>query len=369
MIDTPVNLIDLISAEIGPPKRVGRRPYWHCPFHEDRTPSLTLLPDGRRWKCFGACGKSGDAIDWVRERRGCSFPEALATLNAQTSVSCVVSTPTAIVPDAPKKAEAPKGKWQTQAGQIVDVCVRQLHSRAGESARVYLHNRGLKADTIREWMIGFNPRGGYLHGLFVFAGISIPWFVGEFVHSIKIRRLDSDERYACVPGSCPAGLFLGQVIVPGLPCLVVEGEFDALIGWQEARDLVNVVTLGSADRSLDLLALEQLLPSPRVHLCYDSDQAGKRGAGRWDGLSARLRVCPLPKGKDLNEFFLLGGDVRKWVGSVLYGNSTQPTLHPTLSHNGQPDNDLRVGLGTLRHPTPDAGIASCSTTLKEGAPC
>lgn len=54
-----------------------------CPFHSERTPSFFVFRDKGRWFCFGGCG-GGDAIDFVRRVRGCSFPEALAFLGIES---------------------------------------------------------------------------------------------------------------------------------------------------------------------------------------------------------------------------------------------------------------------------------------------
>lgn len=48
-----------------------------CPFHADKTPSFGVK--GNRGKCF-SCGWSGDPIDFVRERDGVSFVDAVKRL-------------------------------------------------------------------------------------------------------------------------------------------------------------------------------------------------------------------------------------------------------------------------------------------------
>lgn len=35
-----------------------------CPFHEEKTPSFTVFPDGK-WRCFGACDRRGDILDLI----------------------------------------------------------------------------------------------------------------------------------------------------------------------------------------------------------------------------------------------------------------------------------------------------------------
>jgi hypothetical protein len=187
--------------------------------------------------------------------------------------------------------------------------------------------------------------------LLVHRGVTIPWFDAGSVRSIKVRRPHHKLKYVCVHGGSPRGLFLSQAIVPGLPALVVEGEFDALLGWQEFRDLVNVVTLGSASRRPDALTLRQLVVSSQILLCYDEDEAGVRGIKRWQGLSGRTRVCSLPCGKDLTEFFLLGGDLRGWIGSRLLKNHSYPTRHSTVEPTALPHNGLRVTEGRRQHST------------------
>lgn len=48
-----------------------------CPFHTDKTPSLSVK--NGRFKCF-SCGASGSIIDFVRQMYGLSFRDAVARL-------------------------------------------------------------------------------------------------------------------------------------------------------------------------------------------------------------------------------------------------------------------------------------------------
>ena len=50
-----------------------------CPFHSERSPSFQVVPARGFFHCFG-CGKSGDAFQWLMEREGLTFPEALDQL-------------------------------------------------------------------------------------------------------------------------------------------------------------------------------------------------------------------------------------------------------------------------------------------------
>jgi|GEM_PF-4001727 len=75
-----VDLRAMIARDLGPQAKGGK---WYCPFHSDcNNPNLSVSPNGQRWVCW-ACGAKGDAIDWLRERRGMSFVEAAAELGIQ----------------------------------------------------------------------------------------------------------------------------------------------------------------------------------------------------------------------------------------------------------------------------------------------
>jgi hypothetical protein len=49
-----------------------------CPFHEDKDPSMKLYKDNRV-HCF-SCNKSWDTIDFIKEREGITFQEAVKRL-------------------------------------------------------------------------------------------------------------------------------------------------------------------------------------------------------------------------------------------------------------------------------------------------
>ena len=313
---TGSSLADLITGDIGPPQKHSRQPFWHCPFHDDRTPSLTITPDLRHWKCFG-CGRSGDAIDWVMSRTGCSFREAVAQLGGR-------------LPDRKPQAAAtgrkqlrrspptPDPDWRIKAEAIAADCANALTSPEAIRARVWLINRGLRPETLARWRIGYNAREGTRCGLWLERGITIPWSLRGVVTAINVRRPRGAEKYKLVKGSARQGLFLGDEIVPGRPTLVVEGEFDTLLGWQAVGDLINIATLGSATARPDRLAIQQLITSPIILIAYDSDSAGQRGADLWQAMTARVHRVPIPSGKDLTEFHQRGGDIGRWMRGQLW---------------------------------------------------
>jgi len=66
-------ITDLVQAT-----KHGKNFTAHCPFHEDRSPSLTIYPDNH-FHCF-SCNRHGDAIELVMQLQGVPFVEAVRRL-------------------------------------------------------------------------------------------------------------------------------------------------------------------------------------------------------------------------------------------------------------------------------------------------
>ncbi len=108
-------------------RRAGRRFVGFCSFHDDRrTPSLVVFPESGRWWCFGACNGGGDVFDFVMRAEGVPFPEAAEVYHA-----ALLSNPKALA---------------------------------------YATSRGLDADTVGEFRLGY--AAGRLERYLAFRGWS-----------------------------------------------------------------------------------------------------------------------------------------------------------------------------------------------------
>ena len=67
-------------------KKTGKNLSACCPFHKEKSPSFTVNEDKGFFYCFG-CGASGNAIDFVMEHDGLSFPAAIEAINGNLSPS------------------------------------------------------------------------------------------------------------------------------------------------------------------------------------------------------------------------------------------------------------------------------------------
>lgn len=68
----------------------GRSGYAVCPFHNEKTGSLSVK--GGRFKCFG-CGAGGDVIDFTMKYFGIDFRQALLKLDTDFSLHVFTDAP------------------------------------------------------------------------------------------------------------------------------------------------------------------------------------------------------------------------------------------------------------------------------------
>ncbi len=69
------NIVEVIGDYVTL-KRKGVNYQACCPFHNEKTPSFVVSPAKGLFKCFG-CGKAGNAVTFVMEHEGVTYPEAL----------------------------------------------------------------------------------------------------------------------------------------------------------------------------------------------------------------------------------------------------------------------------------------------------
>ena len=141
-----------------------------CPWHEDKTPSLSVDREKGLYNCFG-CGESGDAFDLVEKMKGYNFKDALNYLKSyipsiNTQISKDEKDSGALEEAAPEDhstsmKEETKGELQTGAGSAgfnLNTISEYYHKRLYENPKAidYLKQRGFKTPELYErYQIGF----------------------------------------------------------------------------------------------------------------------------------------------------------------------------------------------------------------------
>ncbi len=143
------DIVDIIGEAV-PLKKSGREYKANCPFHEERTPSFYVVPGKGFYKCFG-CGKSGDVFNFVMERMGMDFVEAVKFVAARSGVE-VVERHRGRPEDDPHRPlyEISAFAQSWFRSQLLDDTV-------GVQARAYLEGRGIGAEVAERFGLGFAP--------------------------------------------------------------------------------------------------------------------------------------------------------------------------------------------------------------------
>lgn len=140
------DIVELIGARV-PLKKQGKEYKACCPFHGEKTPSFTVVPDKQFYHCFG-CGAHGTALGFLMDHDHLSFIEAIEDLAARVGLE---------VPreDQASARPAPTDGLFEMLEKTTELYRREL--RASERARDYFKARGLTGDTAANFSLGYAP--------------------------------------------------------------------------------------------------------------------------------------------------------------------------------------------------------------------
>lgn len=100
-----VRIQDLVAEYTGLGKEQNGKFMVRCPFHMENNPSMVVRIHKKSFKCY-ACGVAGDVFGFVMEMTGCSFYEALTSLEARAGISPPTQYNSSAKPFTPKSKSA-----------------------------------------------------------------------------------------------------------------------------------------------------------------------------------------------------------------------------------------------------------------------
>lgn len=372
-------ILDLLQEDGIQPRRVGGQHggEYHspCPFCSGRDRfacwplAETALGGGRGW-CRGGsaagngCDWKGDAVQYLRDRRGMTFAEAKEYLGLRDfEVRRPAGGPItrqAAPAWTPILAEAPPELWRTKGSAFVAHCEAELARRP--AALEWLAVRGLPGPVARKYRLGFHvvdngevayrplsswgldgPRkpDGREACFVLLPGLVIPNFdAAGVLHKLKVREFEgapwpkwaSGDKYREVKGSNQRYSVYGQ----GRDvAVVVETELDAMMLAERVGDIAVCMSTGSAQRKPDADAADRLRSARLVLNALDADAAGAKAAWSWWAREfPNAKRWPVPKnmGKDPGDLARAGVDVRLWVEAGIRAHA--PALLAVMEPRG-----------------------------------
>lgn len=344
-IKNRLNIVDILGEYIRLDK-AGTNYKARCPFHNEKSPSFMVSEEKQIWHCFG-CQKGGDIFGFVMEMEGLEFKEALKLLADKAGVEL-------------KRYDGKSEVNKNRIFEILEITTKfyeyQLWEGPGKVKILsYLRERGLKDETIRDFRLGYAPKGwenilkfltsrGYAveeifrSGLLVEKNkeslqttnykLQTTKYYDRFRERIMFPVADTngkvvgfsarvtpgqDESQAKYINTPETEVYHKSKVLYGIDrakseikqkngVLLVEGNLDVLAASQAG--IKNVVAVSGTALTSDHLGVIKRYAN-KVEMCFDMDNAGEAATKKSMKLcfekDVQARVVELPSGKDVAE--------------------------------------------------------------------
>lgn len=324
LIRSRIDIVELVGQRVHL-KKSGKDWKGLCPFHDDRNPSFHVSPGKGIYKCY-SCGAGGDVFTWVMETERVDFPEALRLLAQQAGV------------ELKKRDRREPSVIEAQELAMAEALsfFREQISKSS-AAREYCQGRGLDADVLDAWEIGYAPdvnaalathlqkkglnlalcrdlflvdkdtSGGYFdrfRGRLMFPirdeRGKLVAFGGRILGDGQPKYINSSDTPVYNKGRVLYGMDRAKASMSEAGrATLVEGYLD-VIACHRAGVTTAVASLGTSLSEDHVRLLKRWCQE--VVVLYDSDTAGQKAASRaCELLSAaglKARVALVPEGKD-----------------------------------------------------------------------
>ena len=334
------DIYSVVSRYVPLTQKSGR--YWgRCPFHNEKTASFCVSPDKGFFYCFG-CGAGGNVFKFLSLIENISYFEAVKLQAERLGIDLPTQR---YSPEQDRQRREQKVLFQINetAQDFYHECL--IKTARGEIGRKYFAGRGITAETIQTFKLGYAPdewenllpqltRRDFTAQQIESVGLiakrkNSSGYYDRFRARVIIPIADERGRVVGFGGrilgnadeSTPKYLntpetpiFNKRKILFGLDksaraintagcAIVVEGYMDAISLF--GAGVQNVVaTLGTAftpDHAKLLLRYAR-----KIIFCYDSDEAGQRATIRAlpivQTAGAEVFIVQVPDGKDPDDF-------------------------------------------------------------------
>ena len=335
------NIVDVVS-EFVTLRKAGINYKGLCPFHDDKTPSFMVSPTKGICHCF-ACGKGGNAVNFLMEHEQISYPDALRWLAKKYNIEIQERELSAEEKQQATDRESMFIVNEWAKNYFIDILKKNPDGQA--IGLQYFRSRGIRDDIIEKFKLGYAlPKRDALSKAAVAAGykadylvktglcyrkdngelvdryagrVIFPWFsVSGKVNAFGGRLLDSrtkgvQQKYVNSPESDIFhkerelyGLFQAKrEIAKQDHVYMVEGYTDVIAMHQ--CGICNVVANSGTALSIhQVRALHRF--TPNITLLYDGDEAGIHAAMRGTDMllseGMNIKVLLLPDGDDPDSF-------------------------------------------------------------------
>ncbi len=331
------DIVDVASKYMTLNRRGGS--FWACcPFHNEKTPSFSIKPDGQFYKCFG-CGESGNVITLVMKLENVDFLTALEMLAKNAGLEM----PTSEEGEEMRRKKHERDRMYQILKLTSEFYFNNLKNNPNTPQAKYLLGRGINDEMINKFQIGaslnfddlpkFLLKQGFKveeivaagvvgkgdYGLYDFYGgrLMFPIFNGfGDVVAFSGRSVEASPEHTKYKNTPQTLIFNKSEILFGYNFLrdlkrqhmldtvvIVEGHIDVIMCHQAG--ITNTIgCMGTALTTLHARKLKQLVDD--VILCLDGDSAGNNATYKaidtLKEVGLNVRVVRLSGAKDPDEY-------------------------------------------------------------------
>ncbi|MFT5831703.1 MAG: DNA primase [Candidatus Paceibacteria bacterium] len=330
-IKDKLSIVDIITPYVELHK-AGKNYKGKSPFSAEKTPSFYVSPDRGMYYCFST-SQGGDMFNFIQAMEGVDFKEALVQLADKAGIELVKEDP---------KKRTERDRWHAALEDATKFYQSELEKET--EAYQYLKDRGVTAQTVAAWQIGYAPgppKGGWRE---VKDALEPKGYTAEELLTVGLIKkteggkepFDVFRDRIVFPMSDTSGkvvAFSGRILHPNDKApkyvnspetplykksdllygydkaktgirtlgfsLVVEGQFDVVMAHQAGYH--NTVAVSGTALTLHHVQLLQRL-SEKVVLALDSDRAGiaamKKSAELMLTRGMDVKVVEMPEGND-----------------------------------------------------------------------
>lgn len=295
----------ILDAESIPYKKIGHEAVTVCPWHNDTNPSLTLNDDKSMCFCF-VCRGGSDAIDYVQQKFGLSFSEAVERIAFRHNLAVEYDN---IDPNL-VAAEAQKKKKVLEELTVTQEKFRQyLKDSRADRIRGILYDREILPSTSRHFGLGYCPSGFFADRITVpihdHRG-TLVGFTGRATRDgIKPKYKNSENNEVFDKSKIVFNEYNAlEAIREADSVIFVEGHFDVITLWQYG--IKNVVAMQGTGSPSEAIIRRLSKRTKRFILCYDADEGGRKATEQFLKVAGpmacrgelTISIAALPPGMD-----------------------------------------------------------------------
>ncbi len=154
LVREKTNIADVIGEHVQLRNAGGGNLKGICPFHDEKSPSLSVSPSKGLFHCFG-CSAGGDVIRFVQNIEHLDFSDAVERLAGQSGIQLRYVEGAGM----PNRQPGQRARLIEAHSEAARFYAEQLRTPDAVAARQFLAERGFDQETAERFDCGFAPAG------------------------------------------------------------------------------------------------------------------------------------------------------------------------------------------------------------------